>query len=120
MRVRLHMTSGNAIYAAEYSPTGNGQTWDGIDPDEIIAVMAPERAGQSIVVRDLITDLPHILHVDLIESIAVMPDDEQVVADRLTEQRVAERMNQQIPALVRAAQPQTPGPGPTEPGPAPS
>jgi len=116
MRVRIHMTSGQAVDAEQYSPD-NGATWLPIEVAHVVAAMAAEEGFT--VVRDVLTDQWRAFRNARIESIGPAGDIEQVIEAEV-ERRIQERLAGELPGRIKAVAPEVERPtGPPDPPQAP-
>lgn len=112
MRVRIHMASGDAVDAEQYSPD-NGATWADIGIPQVVAAMGSQ-TGYTVV-RDVLTGQWRAFRNISIESIGPAGDIEQVIAAE-AERRIQAVVAGRLPAVVQAVVSATPpDPGPPVP-----
>jgi hypothetical protein len=111
MRVRIHMTSGDAVDAEQYS-IDNGATWADIGVPQVVAAMGAQ-TGYTVV-RDVLTSQWRAFRNVNIESIGPAGDIDQVINDEV-ERRIQAALAAQLPARVIAVAPTVPPPTPPPP-----
>lgn len=113
MRIRLHMVSGDAVDAEQFSPD-DGTTWVDIQVAHVKAAMTAT-TGYTVV-RDVLTGQWRSFRNAQIESIGPAGDISQVIAAEV-ERRIQALLAKQLPQRVRATTEPSPPGGTPDPEP---
>lgn len=109
MRIRIHMTSGDAVDCEQFS-VDNGATWKDITVDAVVAVMGLE-SGYTVV-NDVLTNQWRVFRNARIESIGPAGDLSEIINAEV-ERRIQVLLSEQLPTrVVTATQKPDPEPAP--------